>query len=123
MHDHKTTNWSLGCYFIQFQKNTSYHKVIRHTPYNALVGVDPKVGFSSWNLPKDLLDPIENEDDLVQLLEIPDKENNSFLSYNNNTELECLGEDTEETREGEDGKTGEKIDEINEKYTTEDGAL
>ncbi|KAK9686696.1 hypothetical protein QE152_g36999 [Popillia japonica] len=105
------------------EKNTSYHKVIGRTPYNALFGVDPKVGFSSVNLPKDLLDPIENEDDLVQLLEIPDVENNNLLSCNNNTELEFLVEDTEETREGEVGKAGEKIDEINEKYTTKDGAF
>lgn len=45
MHDNNSTNWSLGCYFVQFQKNSSFHKVIGRTPYKALFGVDPKVGF------------------------------------------------------------------------------
>ncbi|VEN35518.1 unnamed protein product, partial [Callosobruchus maculatus] len=77
MHDHSSKNWSLGCYFVQFQKNSSYHKVIGRSPYKALFGVDPKAGFSPMNLPRDLLDEVENEDDL-RMLEEEHMENNNL---------------------------------------------
>lgn len=74
MHDNNSTNWSLGCYFVQFQKNSSFHKVIGRTPYKALFGVDPKVGFSPQHIPRDILEPIEDEDDLRRLLETKQEE-------------------------------------------------
>lgn len=75
MYDYSSKNWSLGCYFVQFQKNNSYHKVMRRSPYKALIGVDPKAGFSPMNLPRNLLDKVEDKDDFRMLEEHMENEN------------------------------------------------
>uniref|UniRef100_A0A2A4K8V1 Integrase catalytic domain-containing protein n=1 Tax=Heliothis virescens TaxID=7102 RepID=A0A2A4K8V1_HELVI len=69
MTDNKSTNWSFGCYFVQFQKNSSHHSIIARTPYNALFGHDPKLGLSSTNLSKNIISKLENEEDLQKLIE------------------------------------------------------
>lgn len=87
MYDHSSKNWSLGCYFVQFQKNSSYHKVIGRSPYKALFGVEPKAGFSPMNLPRDLLDKVENEDDL-RILEEEHIENENLQEELQSDEIE-----------------------------------
>lgn len=62
MTDNKSTNWSIGCYFIQFQKNVSYHSTISRTPYKALFGEDPKLGLSSTYSSKNIISKLETED-------------------------------------------------------------
>lgn len=97
MHDHKSTSCSLGRYFVQFQKNISYHKIIGRTPYKALFGVDPKVQLSSENLPRDLLDSVENKDDFMQLdLWNIEHENVQKMESNNQIEIKVLSKDLEE---------------------------
>ncbi|CAF4872984.1 unnamed protein product [Pieris macdunnoughi] len=41
MKDNKSTNWSVGCYYVQYQKNSSFHRIIGRSPYKALFGNDP----------------------------------------------------------------------------------
>lgn len=53
MSDNNSTEWSLGCYFVQFQKNSSHHRTIGRSPYKALFGHDPVIGLSSTYLPRD----------------------------------------------------------------------
>nr|CAH7754936.1 unnamed protein product [Callosobruchus chinensis] len=50
-------------------------KVIGRSPYKALFGVHPKAGYSPMNLPRDLLDKVENEDDLRMLEEHMENDN------------------------------------------------
>ncbi|CAG2221774.1 unnamed protein product [Mytilus edulis] len=45
----------------------SHHRTINQSPYKALFGSDPKVGLSSSALPKELLDTLETEEDLIAL--------------------------------------------------------
>lgn len=68
MSDNNSTEWSLGCYFVQFQKNSSHHRTIGRSPYKALFGHDPVIGLSSTYLPRDPLSKLENEEDLQQVL-------------------------------------------------------
>lgn len=77
MEEHKTPRWSIGCYFVQWQKNTSLHRIIGRSPYKSLYGADPKIGLKSTNLPLDLIDKILTEEDLKAI--------NANLA-NNNTE-------------------------------------
>lgn len=63
MADNKSTNWSLGCFFVQYQKNTSFHSSIEKSPYQALFGSDPKASRSS-DLPSSILVTIEAEEPL-----------------------------------------------------------
>ncbi|KAL4090899.1 hypothetical protein QTP88_025657 [Uroleucon formosanum] len=51
MKDNKTKKWSIGLKFVQFQKNSSHHRIIGRSPYKELFGCDPKIGLSTSNLP------------------------------------------------------------------------
>ena len=70
MNDNDTTQWSEGLRFVQFQKNRSHHRVIDQPPYKALFGADPKIGLSSFSIPKELLPQLETEEDLDWLEQI-----------------------------------------------------
>ncbi|KAK9728639.1 hypothetical protein QE152_g17085 [Popillia japonica] len=63
-----STNWSVGCYFVQYQKNSSHHRIIGRSPYRALFGTNPKVGLSSTNLPSEIITTLETEEDLNGVL-------------------------------------------------------
>lgn len=77
MEEHKNIHWSIGCYFVQWQKNTSLHRIIGRSPYKSLYGADPKIGLNSTNLPSNLIDKILTEEDLKAI---------NTNSINNNTE-------------------------------------
>lgn len=64
MTDNKSTRWSVGCYFTQWQKNNLLHRVIGRTPYKAVFGHDPKFGLKSTNLPPTILSNITTEEEL-----------------------------------------------------------
>ena len=51
-----------------FRKNRSHHRVIDQPPYKALFGADPKIGLSSFSIPKELLPQLETEEGLEQIL-------------------------------------------------------
>ena len=57
------TNWLIGCYFVQFQKNSSFHRPISPAPYKILFKSDPKVGLSSSSILKDILCENYSEED------------------------------------------------------------
>lgn len=67
MEENKSSNWSLGCYFVQWQKNTSYHHIIGRSPYKRLYGADPKIGLRSTNLSTDIVDKILTEEDFERI--------------------------------------------------------
>ena len=54
--------------FVQFQKNTSAHRGIGMSPYEALFGNKAKVGLHGSQLPKELLKTLATEEDLISLL-------------------------------------------------------
>lgn len=60
MNDNKSTNWSLGCYFVQYQKNTAVHHLTGKTPFKSLLGSDAKAGLSG--MPSSILKRIETEE-------------------------------------------------------------
>lgn len=63
--DNKSTDWSVGLKFVQFNKNTSYHTGIKQSPYLALFGGNPRVGLRSTALPTEILERMVSEDDLI----------------------------------------------------------
>lgn len=67
MKDNKTKKWSIGLQFVQFQKNSSHHRVIGRSPYKALFGNDPKVGLATSNLPIEILQKLVTEEDLEEI--------------------------------------------------------
>ena len=63
--DNKTSDWPVGLKFVQFSKNTSHHSGIKQTPYNAIFGVNPRIGLRSAALPDEVLQRMVSEDDLL----------------------------------------------------------
>lgn len=42
-----STNWSLGCHYVQYHLNTSFNRKLEKTPYKALFGNDHKTDMNS----------------------------------------------------------------------------
>ncbi|XP_060854887.1 KRAB-A domain-containing protein 2-like [Metopolophium dirhodum] len=56
MQTEKNSHWSQGLRFIQLMKNRALHSGIKMSPYEALFGCKVKVGLSTSNLPKEVVD-------------------------------------------------------------------
>ncbi|XP_050295125.1 KRAB-A domain-containing protein 2-like [Anthonomus grandis grandis] len=67
LRDNNTTAWSAGCYFVQWQKNNSLHRVIGRTPFKAVFGSDSKLGLQSTSLPPYMVPTISTEEELEEL--------------------------------------------------------
>lgn len=67
MIDNKLTSWSIGCHFIQWQKNNSLHRVIGRSSFKAVFGTDPKLGLVSTILSQHLLLSVTTEEELDDL--------------------------------------------------------
>jgi len=98
MADTGSKRWSVGLSFVQWQKNSSYHRIIGRSPYKALFGCDPKLGLTTSNIPLALTRTLETEEDLEALLinnnnnnnegsdkTDSDKTNNDKTNNNNNS--------------------------------------
>ncbi|CAB3234185.1 unnamed protein product [Arctia plantaginis] len=46
MNENNTTNWSSGCYFIQYQRNITFDRTLGKVPYEAVFGFTPKGGLN-----------------------------------------------------------------------------
>lgn len=66
----ETTKWSEGLKFIQLMKNRTFHEEIKQTPYEALFGMKMKLGLKTSNLPMELIEELETEEQLEQLKEL-----------------------------------------------------
>ncbi|GFU46457.1 integrase catalytic domain-containing protein [Nephila pilipes] len=66
--DNDTKNWAIRCYFVQFQKNSSFHRTIKQSLNQALFGTEPKTGLQSSPVSKMLLEKLVTEDGLDLLL-------------------------------------------------------
>ncbi|XP_043462868.1 KRAB-A domain-containing protein 2-like [Leptopilina heterotoma] len=81
MLDHNSTNWSEGCYEVQWQKNTSLHRVIKRTPYEAVLG-PIRCGLQTTSLPDEILNTLHTEEQLT----------NTINEYNSNLQLKSVYE-------------------------------
>ncbi|KAL4141348.1 hypothetical protein QTP88_004003 [Uroleucon formosanum] len=75
MKDNKNKKSSIGLKFVQFQKNSSHHRIIGHSPYKALFGCDPKIGLSTSNLPLEVIKKLTAEEDLEEIYSQYEEEN------------------------------------------------
>ena len=66
--DNNTTTWSEGLRFVQWQKNTRFHAGIGRTPYEAMFGQKPYLGITATNLPEDVEEGLETEEQLAEAL-------------------------------------------------------
>lgn len=62
MQTKKTSLWSQGLKCIQLLKNRALHFGIKMSSCEALFGCKVKIGLSTSNLPKEIIDNVENEE-------------------------------------------------------------
>jgi len=74
------------------QKNSSFHRTIKRSPYKALFGTEPKTGLHSSHILKELLEKLVTKEDLDLLLNQQDHDiiltpdlSAASLENNNNT--------------------------------------
>ena len=82
-HDNNSKKWSIGCLFVQFQKNSSYHRIIKRSPYRAMFGLDPRMGLTKSVLPQSILKNISEEEQLEAVLNAPSIEAGTSLQLPN----------------------------------------
>lgn len=85
MLEQNTTQWSQGLRFIQLIRYRAYHAGINTTPYEALFGCKIKIGLNTPNLPKEVVENIETEEDLTAITE---SEKTTNATTTDNIELE-----------------------------------
>ncbi|XP_068237121.1 KRAB-A domain-containing protein 2-like [Palaemon carinicauda] len=68
MKDNNTTQWSNGLRFVQWQKNTRFHSGIGRTPYEAMYGEKAHLGISPVNIPEEIMEGMETEEQLAEAL-------------------------------------------------------
>lgn len=79
MRENKSTKWSVGLKFVQWQINISKHETIKSNPFKVTFGEEPKVGLNSTIVPSSLLNTIHTEEDLEKLL--PQVSENALHRY------------------------------------------
>ncbi|XP_064113585.1 uncharacterized protein LOC135220244 [Macrobrachium nipponense] len=76
--DNNTTQWSQGHRFVQWQKNTLFHSGIGRTPYEAMYGEKARLGISAANIPEEIMNDMEIEEQLAAALCLPNKEDQNI---------------------------------------------
>ncbi|CAF3516224.1 unnamed protein product [Rotaria socialis] len=66
--ENNSTKWAEGLRFVQFQKNSCFHRVLNNSPYAVLFGNQPKLGLSSTSLHPSIFNDITTEEELTNEL-------------------------------------------------------
>ncbi|XP_068229732.1 KRAB-A domain-containing protein 2-like [Palaemon carinicauda] len=69
MYKNKSSRWSVGVHFVQWQINISEHETIKTSPFKVMFGIEPKVGLASTVIPPNMLGNIRTEEYLDTILQ------------------------------------------------------
>lgn len=61
MNENQSTNWSMGCFFVQYLKNSSTHQKMGGSPYKALFGREPNTRLKRCEVPTSILVTVKTE--------------------------------------------------------------
>lgn len=70
MADNKFKKWSIGLNLVQFQKSSSFYRIIGCSPYKILFGNDSKIRLGTSNLPSFLMKKLTIKEDLEHIYQI-----------------------------------------------------
>ena len=72
MRENKSLKWSIGCKFVQLQKNHAHHSANKCSPYKATFGIDTPLGLSSVTaVPREKWAELKTAKDLYEICGIP----------------------------------------------------
>lgn len=92
MKDNKSANWSVGCYFVQYSKNSSFHRIIGRSPYRALFGADPKTILKGTNIPDSVISSIQAQIENVEADSAEEKNPEENITNSNNQDIPTSNE-------------------------------
>ncbi|CAF1370373.1 unnamed protein product [Rotaria sordida] len=75
----------------KFQKNSCYHRVIKHSPYSILFGHEPKIGLLSTSLHSSIFDSISTEEELENQLGLSAGDSNTVRQVESDYQTEEAG--------------------------------
>ena len=70
METNKSKKWSIGCKFVAWLYNTSYHNAIKNLPFVLVFGHQPKVGISNLPIDPNVLNTLATEADLNDIIQV-----------------------------------------------------
>lgn len=73
--------------FVQFLKNSCFHRILKNSPYTVLFGNEPKLGLSSTSLNPSIFNDIITEEELTNELGYDAIDENSCKSDSEEDEL------------------------------------
>jgi hypothetical protein len=112
--ENNSKKWAHGLRFVQFQKNSCHHRVIKHSPYSVLFGHEPKIGLASTSLPSSIFGNLTTEEELLTHLGIP-TDTSDAVNQNENEH-----ESKEEQCEDEEEQVSESESEAHEEINSEE---
>lgn len=68
MSENKSTRWSIGLKFVQWQINISHHLTVKNSPFKVTFGEEPKVGLGSTIIPSNVIKAIRTEEELEAVI-------------------------------------------------------
>ena len=54
MRENRSLKWSIGCKFVQLQKNHTYHSANKKSPYETCFGIETPMGLKATRVPIEL---------------------------------------------------------------------
>ena len=70
METNKSKKWSIGCKFVAWLYNTSYHNAVKNLPFVLVFGQQPKVGISNLPIDPNVLNTLATEADLNDIIQV-----------------------------------------------------
>ncbi|XP_046973556.1 KRAB-A domain-containing protein 2-like [Vanessa cardui] len=99
MTENKSTNWSVGCFFVQYLKNSTINQIIGKSPYKALFGREPIVGSNVSDSQTSVDLTIERDEQSKTFIEREpvDAENNEYDNDSNSSKTSIENTDKVES--------------------------
>ena len=90
MRDNKSLRWSIGCKFVQLQKNHSFHSANKCSPYKAIFGIETPLGLQSTQVPKEKWAEMKTAKELFDICGIPYDGDYDVFQYEDADEQESF---------------------------------
>ena len=68
MKENKSSQWSIGLKFVQWQINISRHETVKNSPFKIMFGEEPMIGLASTVVPPSMHEKIQSEEDLDEVM-------------------------------------------------------
>ena len=90
METNKSKKWSIGCKFVAWLYNTSYHNAVKNLPFVLVFGQQPKVGISNLPIDPNVLNTLATEADLNDIIQVENAPDDVASDERQSAGLDCV---------------------------------